>query len=87
MPYENYQPLVEVTRGSIVESVHFGALVVVDATGQVLASWGDPQSITFLRSSAKPLQALPFVEMGGVEHFNLTDKELAVMCASHIGTD
>jgi L-asparaginase II len=87
MPHENYQPLVEVTRGSIVESVHFGALAVVDAQGQALHSWGDPQTITFLRSSAKPFQALPFVEMGGVEHFNLTDKELAVMCASHIGTD
>jgi L-asparaginase II len=87
MPYANYQPLVEVTRGSIVESVHFGALVVVDAAGQVLAGWGDPQSITFLRSSAKPFQALPFVETGGMEHFNLTDKELALMCASHIGTD
>ena len=61
MPYANYQPLVEVTSGSIVESVHFGALVVVDAAGQVLAGWGDPQSITFLRSSAKPFQALPFV--------------------------
>ncbi len=87
MPYENYQPLVELTRGSIVESVHFGALVVVDSGGQVLAGWGDPQTVTYLRSSAKPFQALPFVEMGGVEKFGLTDKELAVMCASHIGTD
>ena len=87
MPYENYQPLVEVIRGTIVESVHFGALVIVDAGGQVLAAWGDPQSVTYLRSSAKPFQALPFVEMGGVEKYGLTDKELAVMCASHIGTD
>ncbi len=87
MPYENYQPLVEVTRGSIVESVHFGALVVVDSSGQVLFGWGDPQTVTFLRSSAKPFQALPFVERGGVEKFGLTDKELAVMCASHIGMD
>jgi L-asparaginase II len=87
MPCENYQPLVEVTRGSIVESVHFGALVVVDSNGQVLSGCGDPQTVTFLRSSAKPFQALPFVEMGGVENFGLTDKELAVMCASHIGMD
>jgi len=87
MSHENYQPLVELTRGSIVESVHFGALVVVDAAGQVLAGWGDPQTTTFLRSSAKPFQALPFVEAGGVEHFGLSEKELAVMCASHTGTD
>ncbi len=87
MNCENYQPLVEITRGPIVESVHFGAIVVVDSTGQVLVSWGDPQTITYLRSSAKPFQALPFVELGGVEKFGLVDKELAVMCASHIGMD
>ncbi len=87
MPCENYQPLVEITRGPIVESVQFGALVVVDSTGQVLAGCGDPQTVTFLRSSAKPFQALPFVELGGMEKFGLVDKELAVMCASHIGMD
>ena len=87
MSFENFQPLVELTRGPIVESVHFGALVIVDAGGQVLAAWGAPQTTTYLRSSAKPFQALPCVEMGGVEKYGLTDKELAVMCASHIGTD
>ena len=87
MAYENFQPVVELTRGQVVESVHFGALVVADVTGQVLSSWGDPQTVTFLRSSAKPFQALPFVEMGGVEAFDLSPKELAVMCASHSGTD
>ena len=87
MSYENYVPVVEVTRGPIVESVQFGAGVVVDATGKVLASVGDPQTTTFLRSTAKPFQALPFVEMGGVEKFNLTDRELSMMCASHHGTD
>ncbi len=87
MTYENYVPVVEVTRGPIVESVHFGAAVVVDAAGQVLAAVGDPQTRAYLRSSAKPFQALPFVEMGGVERFNLSDRELALMCASHHGTD
>jgi L-asparaginase II len=87
MTFENYVPVVEVTRGSIVESVHFGVAVVVDAAGQVLAAVGDPQTRAFLRSTAKPFQALPFVEMGGVERFNLTDRELALMCASHHGTD
>lgn len=87
MAYENYKPVIEATRGTIVESVHFGAAAVVDATGKLIASVGDPQTVTFLRSSAKPFQALPFVEMGGVESFNLTQRETAVLCASHIGTD
>ena len=87
MNSSDLQPLVEVTRGPIVESIHFGSLVVVDAAGKVVASVGNPETVTYLRSSAKPFQVLPFVERGGVEHFGLTDRELAIMCASHHGTD
>jgi len=79
--------LVELTRGPIVESVHFGAFTVVDASGKLVASAGDPNLVANLRSSSKPFQALPFVEAGGVEQFGLTDRELAIMCASHTGTD
>ncbi len=82
-----FQPIFELTRGQVVESTHFGAIAVVDSLGKLLASYGDPQTIAFLRSSAKPFQVLPFVEHGGVEHFNLNPKELALACASHEGTD
>jgi L-asparaginase II len=82
-----YQPIYEFTRGRIVESVHFGALAVVDANGHLLASYGDPQTVTYMRSSAKPLQALPFIERGGDQVFHLTSKEIAILCASHDGTD
>jgi len=81
------EPLFETTRGDIVESVHFGSVAVVDSTGKLLASKGDPHTIAFLRSSAKPFQALPFVERGGVEHFNFTARELSLACASHEGSD
>ncbi len=60
---------------------------MVDSHGKLLASYGDPQTVAFMRSSAKPFQVLPFVERGGVEFFGLTDKELALACASHEGTD
>ena len=40
-----------------------------------------------MRSSAKPFQALPFVERGGVEVFGFTARELALTCASHEGSD
>lgn len=83
----NYVPLVEVTRGPIVECIHYGAYAVVDAQNRVVQSAGDPELVTYLRSSSKPFQVLPFVEIGGVEHFSLTDRELSVMCASHDGTD
>jgi L-asparaginase II len=77
------QPLLELTRGQVVESTHFGSIAIVDSTGRLLLSWGDPHAVAFLRSSAKPFQVLPFVERGGVEHFNFTQRELSISCASH----
>ncbi len=87
MTETQYAPILELTRGDTIESVHFGALAVVDSAGRLLASYADPYLVTFMRSSAKPFQALPFVEAGGPAHYALSDRELAVMCASHAGTD
>ncbi len=84
---ETYQPIWETTRGEITESVHFGAIAVVESTGRLLASYGDPYLVAFLRSSAKPLQALPFLELGGAQTYHLTSKEIAILCASHVGTE
>lgn len=81
------EPIFEVTRGNVVESVHYGSIAVVDATGKLISSYGNPYEVAFLRSSAKPFQALPFVERGGVEYFKFTPPELAISCASHEGSD
>jgi L-asparaginase II len=85
--HTRFQPIFELTRGRIVESTHYGAIAVVDSHGKLLASYGDPKTVAFLRSSAKPFQILPFIERGGVEHFGLTGMELALACASHEGSD
>ena len=81
------QPLFEVTRGDIVESMHYGSIAVVDSNGKLISSYGDPKAVAFLRSSAKPFQVLPFVERGGVEYFGFTPRELSISCASHEGSD
>jgi L-asparaginase II len=78
-------PLVETFRGGTRECVHFGALAVCDTRGGVIASAGDPHWLTFTRSTLKPLQALPFVQAGGVQQFGLTLSNLALLCASHNG--
>lgn len=78
-------PLVETFRGGTRECVHFGALAMADTGGRVLASAGDPHWVTFTRSTLKPLQALPFVQGGGVAHFGLSSANLALLCASHNG--
>ncbi len=80
------QPLVEVTRGGIVECTHYGSIAVCDAEGDLLGAVGDPEHVVFWRSSAKPIQALTVVQSGAADRFNFTDKELAVCCASHCGS-
>lgn len=87
MTNSSYLPLVELTRGEIIESIHYGALAVSDGTGHLIASVGNPELVTFLRSSAKPFQALPFIQSGGAQAFHLEPAEIALICASHSGTD
>jgi len=76
-------PLLELMRGTVIEATHLGSIAVVTADGTLLHSYGDPHTVAFLRSSAKPFQVLPFVEAGGVEHYNYTQRELSLSCASH----
>ena len=82
-----YQPILSLSRGTTVESIHYGAVAVVDIDGTLIASYGDPHGVAFLRSTAKPFQALPFIEAGGHEKFGMTPQEVAMICASHSGTD
>lgn len=77
--------LVNVYRGEHVESAHSGSIVVVDSTGKLLAYAGNPNLGSFLRSAAKPFQALPLLQSGAIDEFELTRQELALVCASHGG--
>ena len=79
------EPLVEVRRGGITESRHRGHVAAVEPDGNVVASLGAPHNVTFLRSSAKPFQALPLLTTGAAERFGFTDEEVALACASHNG--
>lgn len=74
-------PLVEITRGPLVESTHHGSLAVVTEDGSVLASAGDIRSPIYARSSLKPLQAVAMLR-GGLD---LPDELLALSAASHSG--
>ena len=77
--------LVEITRGTLIESVHRGSLAIVDAAGTVRLALGDVETPVYSRSSLKPMQALPLVESGAAEAFGLGDEEVALACASHSG--
>jgi L-asparaginase len=70
---------VETTRGDVVESRHHVHAVAVQ-DGAVVLEAGDPGIVAFLRSAAKPFQALPVVRARP----DLTDEEIAIACASHL---
>ncbi len=65
---------VTVTRGDVVEATHLVHAATTDG-----GTWGDPALAFYLRSAAKPIQAIPFVE----GYDDLADEEIAIACASH----
>jgi L-asparaginase II len=77
--------LAKVYRGNTIESIHFGSVAVVDSSGKLIHWLGDPNFVTFLRSSAKPFQAIPIVEWGVAEAFGFTQQEIAIISGSHNG--
>ncbi|MFZ5818144.1 MAG: asparaginase [Bacillota bacterium] len=77
--------VMELIRGPLVESLFRGDAAVVDSTGRVLFQVGDGRKVTFWRSSAKPVQALPVITSGAADAFGFTDEHLAIFCASHQG--
>jgi L-asparaginase II len=77
--------MTRVLRGGMVESVHRGSIAIVDARGKLVAFAGDPGTRTCLRSAAKPFQAIPLLEYGGRDEYELTGEELALTCGSHGG--
>jgi L-asparaginase II len=86
-PQEYAAPLVELRRGGLTESIHRGAVVVCDPSGKRVKGVGHPAMPTFLRSAAKPLQALPVITSGAAKNFGLTPAEIACMCGSLNGED
>ena len=58
-----------------------------NSEGGLSAAAGDPHFMAYLRSSAKPFQALPTVAAGALDRFGLDEEALALMCASHHGTE
>jgi L-asparaginase II len=79
--------LAQAVRGETIESIHRGHLIVVDGDGKTIASLGDPETVTFWRSSAKFFQVIPFLMSGAAERFGFSEKEIALACGSHSGED
>jgi len=78
--------LVDVTRAQQVESWHDGSLVIARADGSLLGVVGQQSRVIFPRSAVKIIQALPLIESGAADRYGFSDDELALACASHVGT-
>ncbi|MBB6217648.1 L-asparaginase II [Anaerosolibacter carboniphilus] len=81
------EPLAVATRNDYIESIHYGYITIVDASGKILYSLGDPKTKIFFRSSAKPIQAIPLLHSGAAEAFGFSLQEIALVCASHSGQE
>lgn len=84
---EGFSRVARSTRGGWTENVHFGVAAIVTPEGRLVAGLGDPNRPVFLRSAAKPVQLLHLLEAGGEEAFSLSQREIALMCSSHAGSD
>ncbi|MBU2469013.1 MAG: asparaginase [Proteobacteria bacterium] len=86
-PGEYAPALVEFRRSGLTESVHRGAIAVCTPDGRRTRGLGHPAMPTFMRSAAKPLQALPLITSGAARRYGLTQAELAATCGSLNGED
>ena len=77
---------VRLLREGIIESTHRVQAVVSDSRGRVLSVAGNPETATFARSALKPFQAIAVTSTGTMEHYGLSDRDLAIICSSHQGT-
>ncbi|NOU98870.1 asparaginase [Paenibacillus sp. LMG 31457] len=77
--------LVEEYRGKVLECTHAGHICGVDDTGSIRYAAGNPLHMTYLRSAAKPFQAIPVLQHGIEKLYGFTGKETAVIAGSHRG--
>lgn len=75
--------LVEELRGGLLECEYAGHICGVDDSGIVKYQVGNAQHMTYMRSAAKPIQAIPSFRYGLANRYPFNEKELAIMMASH----
>ncbi|MER6299993.1 asparaginase [Kitasatospora sp. NPDC001539] len=78
-----HAPVAHVTRGGLIEGVHHGSVVVLDADGEVRFRLGDIEVACYPRSALKPLQAVAMVRAG----LPLDGELLSLAMGSHSGEE
>ena len=76
-------PLVNVTRGDEMESLHCGHYAVAAPDGSIVEGSGDIHFVTYPRSALKPIQALQLITSGAADAYGLESTHLSLACSSH----
>ena len=82
-----YAPLVYSKRKRAIDEVYFGCAFLYNNFSLIQKIGDDKDESFFMRSLSKPLQASIIADFNLVAHLDLTDKEIAICCASHSGTN
>lgn len=72
-------------RGDGVESIHRGCWALADTSGAVIAHEGETDQLIFARSATKSFQALPLIESGAADAYELPVQSIAQAVSSHSG--
>ncbi|WP_405849256.1 asparaginase [Streptomyces sp. NBC_01518] len=78
-----HAPVAHLIRGGMIEGIHYGSVVVLDADGQVQLQIGDIEAAFYPRSAIKPVQAVAMVRAG----LPLDGELLSLAAASHSGEE
>lgn len=79
--------LIKIYRGSLIENINRGDIAIVNQEGISTHSVGDFNKVTYWRSAAKPIQALPVIYSGAYHKYNFTEPEIAILTSSHNGEE
>ena len=77
--------VIKIYRGNLIENLYRADVSIVKKTGDSIYLLGNEQKLTYWRSAAKPIQALPVIYSGAYKKYGFTDQELAIMAAFHNG--
>lgn len=74
-----------VTRGKIIESIHESKCIIMDYDLNIIFSTNNDKDLVYPRSAIKIFQAVPFIKSNALKKYNLSEKQIAISCASHCG--
>ncbi len=79
--------LLSTKRNNITDCEYFGSIYLADKNGTYKCIGKNSDNIFFMRSLAKPLQASIIADYNIINDYNLSEKEIAIFCASHSGSE